>query len=148
MYDEFCDCKTLTDEEIGRKAWDEAKVIDGYTEDSEEVFHYCMDILWWHVAHMPLPESSIRRFQHLHKVTEAVLVIGHNNAAEECLFSMVYKNKTDSRSVLGLEGTLSSLLTMKLHYPESTTSCYKWKLEEALMKKAKRAARKYNSEYR
>ena len=138
----------LTDEEIGRKAWDEAKVIDGCTEHSEEVFHYRMDILWWHVAHVPLSESSTRRFQHLHKVAEAVLVIGHSNAGEECLFSKVRKIKTDSRSALSLEGTLSSLLTMKLHYPEGTTPCYKWKPEEALMKKAKRAAREYNSEHR
>ena len=138
---------TLTDGEIGRKAWDEAKVIDAYTEDSE-VFHYCMDILWWHVAHMPLPESSTRIFQHLHKVAEAVLVIGHSNAGEECLFSMIWKNKTDSQSVLGHEGTLLSFLTMKLHYPEGTTPCYKWKPEEAVMKKAKRAASEYNSEHR
>jgi len=30
LYDEFCDYKTLTDEDIGRDAWNEAKVVDGY----------------------------------------------------------------------------------------------------------------------
>ena len=48
-------------------------------------------------------------------------------AGEERLFSMVRKNKTDSRSALGLEGTLSSLLSMKLHYSECSTPCYTWK---------------------
>ena len=148
MYDELCDYKTLTDDEIGRKVWDDAKVIDGTNEDHEEVFHYHMDILWWHLAHMLLPESSTRRFQHLHKVAEAVLVIGHSNAGEERLFSMVRKNKTDSRSALSLDGTLSNLLSMKLHYPEDSTPCYKWKPEEALIKKGKGAAKEYNNEHK
>ena len=113
LYDEFCDYITLTDGEIGRNIWDDAKVVDGYNEDSEEVFHYRMDIVWW--------QSSTRRFKHLHKLAEAVLVISHSNAGEERLFSMVRKNKTDSRSALGLEGTLSSLLSMKLHYSECST---------------------------
>ena len=33
LYDEFCDYKTLTDEEIGSHAWNEAKVIDGSVGD-------------------------------------------------------------------------------------------------------------------
>jgi hypothetical protein len=148
MYDEFCDYKTLTDDKIGRKIWDDAKVVDGYTEDSEEVFHHRMDTLWWHLADMRLPQSSTKRFQHLHKVAEAVLVIGHSNAEEERLFSMVRKNKTDSRPALSLEGTLSSLLSMKLHYPEDSTLCYMWKPEEAPLKKAKGAAREYNNEHK
>ena len=39
MYDEFCDYKTLTDDEIGRKVWDDAKVIDGTNEDQEVIAH-------------------------------------------------------------------------------------------------------------
>ena len=148
LYDEFCDYITLTDGEIGRNIWDDAKVVDGYNEDSEEVFHYRMHIVWWHLAQMLLPESSTRRFKHLHKLAEAVLVISHSNAGEERLFSMVCKNKTDSRSALGLEGTLSSLLSMKLHYSECSTPCYTWKPDEALLKKAKGAAREYNSEHK
>ena len=97
---------------------------------------------------MLLPESSTRRFKHLHKLAEAVLVISHSNAGEERLFSMVRKNKTDSRSALGLKGTLSSLLSMKLHYSECSTPCYTWKPDEALLKKAKGAAREYNSEHK
>ena len=42
LYDEFCDYKTLTDEEIGHHAWNEAKIIDGYV-DGRELFHYRVD---------------------------------------------------------------------------------------------------------
>ena len=58
LYDEFCDYNTLTDGEIGKNIWDDPKVIDGYNEDLEEVYHYRMDIVWWHLAQMLLPESS------------------------------------------------------------------------------------------
>ena len=44
MYDEFCDYQTLTDDEIGQKAWSEAKVFDG-SVGGEEISHYSMDVL-------------------------------------------------------------------------------------------------------
>ena len=75
--------------------------------------HYRVDILWWYIAHMKQPGSSAKRFQHLTRIVEAVLVIPHSNAEEERLFSIVRKNKTDSRSCLGLDGTLSNILAMK-----------------------------------
>ena len=33
LYDEFCDYKSLTDEDIGLTAWKEAKVVDGSVND-------------------------------------------------------------------------------------------------------------------
>ena len=41
----------------------------------------------------------------------------------ECVFSLVRLNKTLYRSSLDLEGTLSSILTVKLHNPEP---CYEF----------------------
>ena len=49
MYDEFCDYLTLTDDEIGQKAWSEAKVVDG-SVGGEEISHYRMDVLWWYIS--------------------------------------------------------------------------------------------------
>ena len=46
--------------------------------------------------------------------------MSHSNAGEEQLFSIVRKNKTESRASMRLEGTLSSLLAMKLQYPEQS----------------------------
>ena len=45
MYDEFCDYQALTDDEIGQKAWSEAKVVD-VSVVGEEIFYYRMDVLW------------------------------------------------------------------------------------------------------
>ena len=82
-----------------------------------ELVHYRVDILWWNIGHMVIPESSAKRFCHLLKVAELVLVLPHSNAMEEWLFSMVHKNRTDSRSSLRLDGTLSNLLAMKVAIP-------------------------------
>ena len=131
LYDEFCDYQTLSDGDIGDKAWNEAKVIDGSVDDTD-VFHYRVDILWWYIAHMVTPETTTSRFCYLQKVAELVTVLPHSNAGEERLFSMVRKNKTDSRSSLKLDGTLSNLLAMKLHYPESVVPCFNWRPAEAL----------------
>ena len=50
----------------------------------------------------------------LFQVTKLILVLPHSNAGEERVFSMVRKNKTTFRSSLSMEGTLSSILTVKL----------------------------------
>ena len=143
LYDEYCDYQTLTDDEIGQQAWEEAKMIVDGTVDAVEVFHYRADILWWHLAQMLIPETSAKRFQHLTKVAELVLILPHSNAGEERLFSMVRKNKTDERSRMKLDGTLSNLLRMKLQYPEGTVPCYQWKPDAELLKKSKSSAKEY-----
>ena len=109
-------------------------------EGGTEVFHYRVDILWWYIAHMKQPGPSAKRFQHLTRIAEAVLVIPHSNAEEERLFSIVRKNKTDSRSCLGLDGTLSNILAMKLAYPEEMTPCYKFHPSDDLLGSLKKAA--------
>jgi hypothetical protein len=147
LYDEFCDYQTLNDEDIGDKAWNEAKVIDGSVNDIEES-HYRVDILWRYIAHMLTPGSTASRFRYLQKVGELVLVLPHSNAGEERLFSMVRKNKTDSRSSLKLDGTLSNLLAMKLQYPESSVPCFRWNPDEVLLTDSKKAAKAYNDEHK
>jgi hypothetical protein len=147
MYDEFCDYQTLTDDDIGEKAWSEAKVVDGLV-DGEEIFHHRVDVLWWYISDMVVPGCSKKRFCYLAKVAEPVLILHHSNAGEERLFSMVRKNKTDSRSSMKLDGTLSNLMSMKLHYPETTTPCHKWNPEEELLKNSKKATKVYNLEHK
>jgi len=83
--------------------WQAAKVVDAI-EGGTEVFHHHVDILWWYIGNMKQPGTSVKRFQHLTRIAEAVLVIPHSNAEEERLFSIVCKNKTESRSCLSLDG--------------------------------------------
>ena len=58
---------------------------------------------------------------------------GHENSAEERVFSMVRKNKTFFRPNLGLDKTLPSLLTVKLATDEP---CHKYEPPEPIVKKA------------
>ena len=75
LYDEFCDYQTLNDGDVGDKAWNEAKVIDGSVDDVE-AFHCRVDILWWYIAHMLiLIGSATCRFCCL-----LLLVLLHSNA--------------------------------------------------------------------
>lgn len=143
MYDKFCDYRSLTDEDIGVIAGNEANVVDGLVND-QEIFHHRVDILWWYLSQMVIPESSAIRCCHLQKVAELVIVLPHSNAGEERLFSMVHKNKTDSRASLKLEGTLSNLLAMKLQYPEDTSPCFKFNPDENLISSVKKAAKECN----
>ena len=54
---------------------------------------------------------------------------------------MVRLNKTPYRSSLNLDGTLSSILTVKLHNPEL---CYKFKPSTDMLEKSKMATWQYN----
>ena len=131
VYDEFCDYQTLPGECFGDDVLKEVKVIDG-EEDGEVLFHYRVDVLWWHIAKLVIPGTAAKRFKPLPKVAGLVLALPHSNAGEERLFSIVRKNKTESTASMKLEGTLSSLLAMKLQYPEQTVPCHKWSPTEEL----------------
>ena len=138
MYDEFIDYQTLSNNEIPNTAFDDAKVVDG-TIDEEEFFHYRMDILWWHLSNLTMPNTSAKHFKCLPKLAEMVLVLPLSNAELERLFSAVRKNKADSRSFLKLDGNLSSVLAMKSKYPESRKPCFKWEPDNEIIKCAKSA---------
>ena len=96
-----------------------------------------MDVLWWHIAWLVIPGTTAKRFKHLPKVAGLVLVLPHSNAGEEQLFKG--KNKTESRASMKLKGTLSSLLAMKLQYPEQTVPCHMWSPTKELLDSSKKA---------
>ena len=56
------------------------------------------------------------------------------------------KHKTDMRSSLKLDGTLSSILTTKNYNPESLNLCYKWRSDKDLLDLFKKATISYNNE--
>ena len=146
LYDEFCDYQTLPDECFRDDVLKEAKVIDR-EEDGEVLFQYRVNVLWWHIAQLVIPGTTAKRFKHLPKVAGLVVVLPHSNAGEERLFSIVRKNKTESRALMKLEGTLSSLLAMKLQYLEQTVPCHMWSPTKELLDSSKKAATAYNTEH-
>ena len=148
VFEEFVDYQSLTDDEIGHNAWSEAEVVDGKDEDGNKIVHYRVDMLWYYIASMRLLETSISRFKVLPRIAVIVLVLPHSNASLERLFSIIRKNKTDMRSSLKLDGTLSSILSMKTHNPESRTLCFKWRPDQDLLELSHKAAKAYNDEHK
>ena len=90
---------------------------------------------------MQTVDSSKLKFQRLMQVAKVVLVIPHSNASEERVFSMVRKNKTLFHPSLALDGTLSSIITIKLGVEEP---CEKFEPDKELLDKAKKSTWEYN----
>ena len=57
---------------------------------------WCCFIEEW--TSLALHVTASKRFKHLPKVAELVLVLPHSNADEERLFRMARKSKTESRA--------------------------------------------------
>ena len=54
------------------------------------------------------------KFKYLSMVAKLVLCIPHSKAGEERVFNLIKLNKTPSRNSLNLNGTLSSIVQVKL----------------------------------
>ena len=104
---------------------------------------YRVDALWAYLGSRREPGTNRFEFDQLLKVATAILTIPHSNAGEERIFSLINKNKTSARSSLLLEGTLSSIITVKTHI----THPLDWKPSEALLKTAKKATMEYNRQH-
>ena len=122
--------------EITKDVWESALVIDGESEAQ----HHRMDLIWAHLSTMKNPDGTVR-FAKLSKAALLVLTIPHSNAQEERVFSMVTKNKTAFRPNLQLDGTLSSILTVKLANIEP---CHKYEPQKEVIETAKKATMEYN----
>ena len=97
LYEEFIVGQCMNDADIGAEAWEEAKVSDGVKNninDENNSFHYRINIYWWHIAQLCIPECSVKHFKYIIKPAELMLVILHSSAELESVFSLVRKNKT------------------------------------------------------
>ena len=86
-------------------------------------------------------QQSINYISTFPKLAKVALVIPHSNADEERIFSMVTKNKTVFRSNLKLDGTLGSILKVKLANSESCTT---FEPPSTVLETAKKVTRQYN----
>ena len=146
MCEEFLDYQAMSREEVPHAVWDEA-VCHEYGEGSTKMTYHRMDRIWGHIADMKLPGMDSARFARLAEVAKLVLTIPHSNAREERVFSVIRKIRRDDRAKLQLEGTLSSLVTVKLNLPESKAQpCYTFQPSKALLQKAKKATSYYNKQ--
>lgn len=113
LEEEFVVYQGMSNNEVPQRIWDEAAVYEKETK----VYHR-MDIIWAYLR-QPFPLLS--------KIALSVLTIPHSNAAEERVFSMIKKNKTEFRANLDLSKTLDSIMVIKMNHPEQLIPCYNMK---------------------
>ena len=77
----------------------------------------------------------------LTKVIKLILIIPHSNAGEERAFNLITQNKTRTLSSLNTNGTLVSLLQLKLANRDTWIA---WEPPKKLFKCAKRATKRYS----
>ena len=116
--------------DVPQHIWDES-----FVKDTSQSDHYRMDMVWGYLR---------QRLPLLSEIALAILVVPHSNVADEMVFSMIRKNKTEFRSRLDLFKSLNSAMRVKMSLPEQIQPCYRWKLDKELMKKCKSACKEYN----
>jgi len=135
--EEFIQYQMLEDNEIPQKVWDAALVVE---DKDEDIRKYRMDIIWSYLSGARTMDGKFL-FKKLAKIALLVLTLPHSNAQEERVFSMVTKNKTKFRPSLGLDGTLSSILTIKL---ANEKPCFAFEPPQEVLDTAKKATVEYN----
>jgi len=118
-----------------------------------------VDVFWAAMEKMTDPATGTSQpiYPSLCRLAKHVLLIPHSNAYCESLFSMVKKMTTDQRSTLGrgkeghaessvyedshgVRNTLCGLLAGKINiFKPDGVSCFSWKPDADLLKKAKSA---------
>ena len=123
VFDEFVAYKLLEHKDIPQCVWDAATEQVQDDELQEVKVFVRMDVIWAYIGTMKNDDGCSLKFQHLPKIAKLVLTLPHSNASEERVFSLIRLNKTPYRSSLDVDGTLSSILTVKLHNPEPCYEC-------------------------
>ena len=136
LQEQFLNYQLLSEADIPKEA--KANI------DLSEEHLYGVDVLWGFLRGVKKPGTNSFEFDLLFKVAEVVMMILHSNAGEERIFSLINKNKTPSRSSLKLDGTLSSLITVKTHIENPL----QWQPSKTLLEKAKKATRAYNDKHK
>lgn len=139
LQEEFVDYQLLEKNDIPNAVWKEAIVYEEGAEGEEKQYHR-MDTIWGYISHVRNCDASCR-FQYLSKVAKLILIIPHSNAGEERVFNLIKQNKTPTRSSLHVNGTLSSIIQVKL---ANKDSCVVWEPRKELLKSAKGATKQYN----
>ncbi|XP_051987012.1 uncharacterized protein LOC127647011 [Xyrauchen texanus] len=104
-----------------------------------------MESFWAEMASLKHKVTGVGLFPRLATIAKIVLVLPYSNADAERVFSVVGLNKKKTRNSLALDGTLSSIMTIKMAGLEP---CFKWKPPPAIIKASKKATVQYNKAHR
>ncbi|KAK6481138.1 hypothetical protein HHUSO_G17313 [Huso huso] len=140
LSDEFLDYQLMEEKDIPRSIWEQA-----VSRVSEQEVYHRMDKVWAHMATIKSPVTGMPKLPMLSKVEQLILTLPHSNADAERVFSMIGLNKTDTRNALDLEGTLSSIMTIKMSGMEP--NCFKYEPPAEVIKASKSAASSYKREH-
>ena len=133
---QFISYQLLEDSDIPPKVWEEATV-----KVDDDTSYIRVDVIWNYIFKITVTGSTELKFSKLKTVIQSVLVIPNSNAAEERVFSLIRKNKTPFRPSLGLEGTLSSIVGIKLGIDDP---CERYEPSKQVLKDAKKVTWEYN----
>ena len=102
LEEEFLEYQALMNDDITQSIWNETLI-----QDTSQTEHHRMDMVWGNLR---------QRFPLLSEVALSILVIPHSNDADERVFSIIRKNKTEFRSRLELGNSLNSIILPILKY--------------------------------
>ena len=135
--DEFLRYQMMKDTEIPEYIWKEALVVEDKEQGSEENHKYRMDVIWSFLSTL----KNINGKPIFERLSKVVLTLPHLNASEQRVFSLINKNKTKFRPSLKLDGTLASIIMIRL---ANTQPCYKFEPPEQIIDSSKKATMVYN----
>jgi hypothetical protein len=135
LYEQFIAYQMLNEKDIPSYIKESAR----FDEQPKKI-----DIFWGYLKDILVPGTNTYQYDLLFQVAELVMTIPHSNAVEERIFSLISKNKTSSRPSLHLDGTLSSLITVKTHIENPLT----WKPCKQLINNTKKATKTYNQRHK
>ncbi|CAJ1058377.1 uncharacterized protein LOC127647011 [Xyrichtys novacula] len=90
-------------------------------EFHEAALAFLINAVDYALEKLALQESLLKHAKFVH----LVLVLPYFNADAKRVFSAVGLNKTKTRNSLALDGTLSSIMTIKMAGPEPTPKIFK-----------------------
>lgn len=115
----------------------EYQLLDDSDLPDTSVVNRRIDDVWCEIFAMKNLVTGEKRFPILEKFMTAILTIPHSNADCERLFSMVRKNRTESRSSMAV-GTLSALIATKVNLFREL-KCFQFKPGKDVLRRAKTA---------
>ena len=135
LYQQILDYRTLENIDISEAQLEEHKK------------EFSMDTIWITLLNMKSLLGGESHFGLLFRVACIVLITHHSNGGIEKVYSLVNKNKRvgSERSRLDIDGSLASIIVVKLDRPVSIKKCYEYVPSDELMSKAKSATNAYNT---
>ena len=139
MYQEFINYKTVAICELPDHA-----LTDAVIQENDVADEYRIDVIWYDLFQMKSFVGNNYRFRLLFNVAWLVMVAPHSYAGIKRVYDLANKNKSEDsdKNRLDIEGTLLSILVVKLDQLEPFSKCYEFTPDVKLMSEAKKSNNK------